>query len=363
MTNIIFIYRISGDVFQEIKYTTIKSLTKKLKNITINYADDILITLLINENILNDNEIFNDSILSKIEDCDFITVIFSQKKDLYCLGNENGKYILDDNKKDKYSKLCKLIILNNKNNSYNIIKNNIYYNIVSLAVKQDGHALKFASSDLQNDKDIVLEAVTQNALSLKHASIDLKNDKEFILECVKYSPNCLIYTNNNLKNDKEIVLECIKHNNKFCLENISDNLRNDKEFILECIKYNKECLEFANDNLRNDKEFILECVKQNGKTLEYASTLLQNNKEVVLVAISQHKDAFQYASSDLRYDKEVVLSAVAKTGDAFIFALTCSSIGLKYNKQAIPETIKDDKVMKKSKKYYTTFMSTCKKIF
>ena len=80
MTNIISIYNMSGDIFQEIKYTTIKSLTKKLRNITINYDADILVTLLINENILNDNEIFNDSILSKIENCDFITIIFNQKK-------------------------------------------------------------------------------------------------------------------------------------------------------------------------------------------------------------------------------------------------------------------------------------------
>ena len=183
MTNIISIYHISGDIFQEIKYITIKSLTKKLRNITINYDADILVTLLINENILNDNEIFNNSILSKIEDCDFITIIFSQKKDLYCLGNEDGKYILDD-KKDKYSKLCKLVILNNKNNSYNIIKNNAYNNIVLLVVKQDGHALKFASINLQSNKDIVLEAASQNALALKHASIDLKNDKEIVLKVV-----------------------------------------------------------------------------------------------------------------------------------------------------------------------------------
>ena len=82
-----------------------------------------------------------------------------------------------NDKKDKYSKLYKLVILNN-NNSYNIIKNYTYNNIIFLAVKHDGYALKFASIDLQNNKDIVLEAVLQNALYLKHAGINLQNIKQ-----------------------------------------------------------------------------------------------------------------------------------------------------------------------------------------
>ena len=37
-------------------------------------------------------------------------------------------------------------------------------------MKQDGSALKYASADLQGDKDIVMEAVKQNGRALEHAS-------------------------------------------------------------------------------------------------------------------------------------------------------------------------------------------------
>ena len=83
MTNTISILTMSGNVFQELSYNTINELTTKLK-IIINKSDsDIYITLLLNENILNENNIFNNSILSTLEDYDYITIIFSQKKDLY----------------------------------------------------------------------------------------------------------------------------------------------------------------------------------------------------------------------------------------------------------------------------------------
>ena len=72
MTNTISIHWLSGDIFQELTYNTILDLTKKLKIIINKYDADIHITLLINENILNDYDIFNDSIL--LEEYDFITV-------------------------------------------------------------------------------------------------------------------------------------------------------------------------------------------------------------------------------------------------------------------------------------------------
>ena len=59
MTNTISIFTMSGNVFQELSYNTINELTTKLKII------------------------FNNSILSNLEDYDYITIIFSQKKDLY----------------------------------------------------------------------------------------------------------------------------------------------------------------------------------------------------------------------------------------------------------------------------------------
>lgn len=45
-------------------------------------------------------------------------------------------------------------------------------------VKQNGYALGSASSELKNDKQVVLEAVKQNGDALRYASVELKGDKE-----------------------------------------------------------------------------------------------------------------------------------------------------------------------------------------
>ena len=106
MISTAYIHYISDDIFQEIKYTTIDELHEKLKTILVLYDADIHIQLLIDTNILNNFDIIDLLVLSKIIDNNSITVIFSDKKNLYCLENKNRKYILDD-RNDNYSKLLK----------------------------------------------------------------------------------------------------------------------------------------------------------------------------------------------------------------------------------------------------------------
>ena len=80
--------------------------------------------------------------------------------------------------------MCKLIIFHNENNSFDIIKNNTYDNLVLLIIAQDGNSLNFVSTHLKNNKNIVLKGITQNKNALKFASNDLKNDKELVLKAV-----------------------------------------------------------------------------------------------------------------------------------------------------------------------------------
>ena len=122
MNNTIFIRKLSSEIFQEIEYENIEKLKDMLKTLITDCEPDVLIQLLLNNNILNDYDIIDDSLLSKIKNYYFITIIFIQKKELYCLRNEQGKYILKG-KNDNYSKLLELIILY-YGQSYNIIKEN-----------------------------------------------------------------------------------------------------------------------------------------------------------------------------------------------------------------------------------------------
>ena len=46
----------------------------------------------------------------------------------------------------------------------------------SLTVKSDGHALQYASEELKNDKEVVMEAVKSDWVALEYAPKELKKD-------------------------------------------------------------------------------------------------------------------------------------------------------------------------------------------
>jgi hypothetical protein len=78
-------------------------------------------------------------------------------------------------------------------------------------VKQNGWwTLRYASDDLKNNREIVLEAIKQNGLALEYASESFRNDKDVVLEAIKKCYHALCYASDDLKDDKEIVLKAIK---------------------------------------------------------------------------------------------------------------------------------------------------------
>ena len=72
-----------------------------------------------------------------------------------------------------------------RNDSYDIIMNNSYKDLVLMSVKKNGHTLQYASNYLKKDKEVVLSDVKENGYSLRHADILLQTDKEIILESIK----------------------------------------------------------------------------------------------------------------------------------------------------------------------------------
>jgi hypothetical protein len=71
-------------------------------------------------------------------------------------------------------------------------------------VKQNGCSLLFASKELQNNKEVVLEAVKQNGCSLLFASKELQEFKKIVLVAVKQNGSSLKYSSEQLRNDKEV---------------------------------------------------------------------------------------------------------------------------------------------------------------
>ena len=181
-----------------------------------------------------------------------------------------------------------------------------------VAVKGDGHALKYASVNLKNDRGVVLAAVKQYGYALKFASYNLKNDREVVLAAVKQTGTALQFASANLQNDREVVLAAVAQNGR-ALYHASGNVKDDSEVVLAAVAQDGTALEFAPANLQDDREVVLAAVAQNGMALASVSANLKNDREVVLAAVAQNGSALQFASPNLQNDREVVLAAATAT--------------------------------------------------
>ena len=187
--------------------------------------------------------------------------------------------------------------------------------IVLAAVSQTDEALRFASDELQQDRDVMLAAVKHNGLMLGNASAALKNDKEVVLAAVTQNSKALRFASDELQQNKEIMLAAVKQQSNVLKHNV---LTLDNEFMVAAVKQNGMALEFASAALKNDKKVVLAAVIQNGMALRFASDALQNNEEVVLAAIKQNGMALKFASNALQNNRELVLEAIKQNG-AYLF--------------------------------------------
>ena len=69
------------------------------------------------------------------------------------------------------------------------------------AVKNHGHALRFASAELRGDREIVLAAVKQRGCALLYASAELRGDREIVLVAV------LQYEYDQFRNESDVALD------------------------------------------------------------------------------------------------------------------------------------------------------------
>ena len=164
------LYYISGNIFKEFKYTNsdnlIETLNEMLEEYSYNYQ---FIQLILNDDIINYyyiNNLNKDSL-----ETDFVKVIFIDKRNLFCLGETNGKYILNTDYKHNITKypyfqdtyyniLCQIISY--YENSYTIIMNSTYRELIILMIKKNGIVIESLGVDMQNDKELVYIFVFEN---------------------------------------------------------------------------------------------------------------------------------------------------------------------------------------------------------
>lgn len=77
------------------------------------------------------------------------------------------------------------------------------------AVSQKGGALKYASVELRQDKEVVLTAVQRYGYALQHASEQLQGDKDVVMLAVMQNGEALQFASEALQGDKDVVLEAV----------------------------------------------------------------------------------------------------------------------------------------------------------
>jgi hypothetical protein len=105
-------------------------------------------------------------------------------------------------------------------------------------VTQNGYALRFASDELIDDKEVVLAAVTKTGFALEFASLEFKGDKEIVLAAVTQNGEALYHASEALRNDKDVTTS-LSFQNGYALKYASNELRDDEYFLYEIDQFHK----------------------------------------------------------------------------------------------------------------------------
>lgn len=151
---------------------------------------------------------------------------------------------------------------------------------------------------LQSNRDFFRKTLHSHPSLLKFASSNIKEDKELVLKALSQDGDSLEYVSENFKNDPSIVLTALK--DYTAIQYASEELLNNRQFLIEAVKKNVWSLEFIPAHFLDDKSFSLEIVKVNGLAIEYLSIEKRNDKEIALAAISQNPNAFEFISDSLK---------------------------------------------------------------
>merc|ERR1711879_489061 len=70
-----------------------------------------------------------------------------------------------------------------------------------------GYALRYASEDMKNNKEVVLAAVQQNGEAFEYASKDMQSNKKFVLAAVQLDWLAGHFASEELQHNTEFIVE------------------------------------------------------------------------------------------------------------------------------------------------------------
>lgn len=166
------------------------------------------------------------------------------------------------------------------------------------------------TADLKKDRDIAIKSVTEDGLALGLLP-HFNDDKEIVELAIKGNGMAIKFASEKWQNNKELVLKTFKKNaNSFIY--LNKRMKEDRDVIKKALSVDGLLIDKLEKNCREDKELGLIAVRQNGGALQYLSFALRADAEVVEEALVKEAKALYYCSSDLRLNEKFLCGAIKK---------------------------------------------------
>lgn len=193
-----------------------------------------------------------------------------------------------------------------------------------LTILNDFNYLKKVPDQYKNieNKQVILKIIERHQINdsafLSCLSTDLRDDKDVVLAVIKKNGYALQYASKRLRDNELIVLEAVSDYG-LVLSFVSDRLKDNKDIVMAAVNDCGNSIEYASKKLRNDKDIALIALKNDSFAFEYLSEDLKNDKEIATITVKSNGYLFNKLSSELKQDKELMREAYISKTNALKF--------------------------------------------
>jgi len=169
-----------------------------------------------------------------------------------------------------------------------------YKEIVSIAVRNNGLALEYASKEFKEDKDVVLAAVRSDARAISYScNVAIQQNKEVIKSILisEGGGHMFNFLAPEFKKDKDVALAAVSSVGKSL--KFMHSFRFDREVVLAAVKQHGSSLAFASNGLKKDKGIVLQAVMQNGWAIEFVDPALRKDIDVLTATWKKNPVAYK----------------------------------------------------------------------
>lgn len=187
-------------------------------------------------------------------------------------------------------------------------------------VKKEGISLKYASTRLKKDPDIVLKALKQNACAMKHASSQFKRDKQLALSLLERNSACFMYLSPELRSDFDVI-KATKLT-LFYIDKIHKSfftrLKKDRDFLILVLKEMGDGYQYTSLEFQDDEEITFLALKKNISFIKYTSKRILKEKSIVYKFLYYYPQIFLFFHSDMKSDKDIVFKVLESSPSMYL---------------------------------------------